>query len=293
MVFKTQPESQQAIMHVTFLCMCLSIAAISRASIYEWLVMSRSSEQSFSLWIIPLLSAFLIYERRSVVFAETQFSPVGLMLLAPGLGLYATSLSTHLSLVRFDAIALAILGLLISLAAAFLACYGKSAWREARFSLGFLFFSVPLPRVILEPLVHWLQYGSAAIVNLLFVLLNVPYLRDGLRFYLSDLSIEIAPECSGIRSSFALLVLTVLLSYIALHSTWRRLVLVIAIVPLVLIKNGIRIVTLSLLAIYVDRSFISGTLHRQGGFVFFGLALAAEGVLCWLLQRSELKTKAS
>lgn len=273
--------------------MCLLIAAITWNSIYEWLRMSSSSEQSSSLWIIPLISAFLIYERRSIVFAKARFEPFGLALLALGFGLFAASLSTHLAIVRFDATVLAMLGFLISLAGAFLACYGTDSARKARFPLGFLLFAVPIPQAILQPLVRWLQSGSAAVANLLFRWLSVPHLRDGLRFYLSGLNIEIAPECSGIRSSFALLVLTVLLAYIALHSTWRRLLLVIAVVPLVLIKNGIRIVTLSLLAIYVDHSFITGSLHRHGGFVFFGLALGAEGVLCWLLQRSELRAKPS
>jgi exosortase len=280
-------------MHITFLCIFLLTVAFSWGSLHAWLEMSKSSEQSSTLWIIPLISAFLIYERRRAVFANTQFAPFALVLLSLGIGIYAASFSTRLSLARFDATVLAILGVLVSVAGAFVACYGKEAWREASFPLGFLLFAVPIPQAILEHLVRWLQCGSAAVVNLLFVLLDVPHLRDGLRFYLAGLNIEIAAECSGIRSSFALLVLTVLLSYISLHTAWRRFLLVISVVPLVLVKNGIRIVTLSLLTMYVDRSFISGSLHRHGGFVFFGLALAAERALCWLLQRSELRTETS
>jgi len=84
------------------------------------------------------------------------------------------------------------------------------------------------------------------------------------------------------------MVLTALISYLALRSAWRRLLMLAIVVPLVLVKNGIRIVTICLLTIYVDPSVISGPLHRQGGFVFFGMALVAEGGLCWFLRRSEL-----
>ena len=48
-----------------------------------------------------------------------------------------------------------------------------------------------------------------------------------------------------------------------------------------------------LLSIYVDPGFITGSLHRNGGFVFFGLALAMEGALCWFLQRTEPGPRAS
>ena len=51
--------------------------------------------------------------------------------------------------------------------------------------------------------------------------------------------------------------------------------------------NGIRIVTLSTLAIYADPSFLTGKLHNEGGFVFFLLALAILAPVLWLLQRSE------
>ena len=54
-------------------------------------------------------------------------------------------------------------------------------------------------------------------------------------------------------------------------SIWHILILVA--VPLLIVKNGIRIVTLALLSIYVDPSFLTGSLHHQGGIVFFLVAL--------------------
>ncbi len=39
--------------------------------------------------------------------------------------------------------------------------------------------------------------------------------------------------------------------------------------PLAIVKNGIRIVSLSLLARHVNPSFLTGQLHHEGGFVFF------------------------
>jgi exosortase/archaeosortase family protein len=58
-------------------------------------------------------------------------------------------------------------------------------------------------------------------------------------------------------------------------------------IPLSIIKNGIRITTLTLLAVYVDPSFLTGDLHKKGGFVFFLLALAILFPILLLLQKSE------
>jgi exosortase/archaeosortase family protein len=46
-----------------------------------------------------------------------------------------------------------------------------------------------------------------------------------------------------------------------------------AVLPVAVLKNGIRIVSLTLLAMYVDPGFLTGQLHHEGGIAFFGLAL--------------------
>ena len=50
--------------------------------------------------------------------------------------------------------------------------------------------------------------------------------------------------------------------------------LIVATLPIAILKNAIRIVSLSLLAANVDQGFLTGQLHHEGGFVFFLLALA-------------------
>ena len=65
------------------------------------------------------------------------------------------------------------------------------------------------------------------------------------------------------------------------------LLLVALALPLSILKNGIRITTLTLLSIYVDPGFLTGSLHRDGGFVFFLMALALLAPVLLLLQKSE------
>ena len=68
--------------------------------------------------------------------------------------------------------------------------------------------------------------------------------------------------------------------------------LLLAVVPLAIAKNGLRIFTLSVLAEYVDPAFISSTLHRRGGFVFFGITLLILFALLRALMRRENRARA-
>jgi exosortase/archaeosortase family protein len=58
-------------------------------------------------------------------------------------------------------------------------------------------------------------------------------------------------------------------------------------VPLAVFKNGLRITTLSALAIYVNPQFLYGNLHRHGGIVFFIIGLLPLLFLLAYFQRSE------
>ena len=103
--------------------------------------------------------------------------------------------------------------------------------------------------------------------------------------------IEVAEECSGIRSSIALLVTGLLACHLFLRSGWGKIALILSIVPLALLKNGVRIVTITLLGIYVDPGFMTGYLHQSGGIVFFLFSLAPMAIVLGVIQRFETRNK--
>jgi exosortase/archaeosortase family protein len=70
-----------------------------------------------------------------------------------------------------------------------------------------------------------------------------------------------------------MLMTSLLAGYLMLRSWTRRAALVMIAVPLLMLKNAIRIDTLSLLSIHVDPGIIEGRLHHEGGIVFFALGL--------------------
>jgi exosortase/archaeosortase family protein len=84
-----------------------------------------------------------------------------------------------------------------------------------------------------------------------------------------------------------MLLTSLLAGHAFLERSWHKALLVLAILPITMFKNGIRIVTLSLLAMHVDPGFLTGQLHHEGGIVFFVIGLAMLAPVFAVLRRLE------
>ena len=251
---------------------------------------SLSQNDASHLVLIPFISAALLYMERDKVFAElsTDTSLGGAFLLLCGFVDLASYSSKAAPTFGWQ-----LSGWILALTAFWLSgfafFFGRKALRAAYFPSLFLLLMVPIPGFLLDRIILLLQEGSAWITGVLFDMTGVPVLREGLVFHLPKVSIEVAKECSGIRSSMALLILALLVAHFCLKSFWNRLLFVICGLFMMIVKNGIRIATLTLLAIYVNPDFLFGRLHHQGGVVFFVLALLLLLPLLFFLQRLEAR----
>jgi exosortase len=146
---------------------------------------------------------------------------------------------------------------------------------------------IPIPDSALDKIIYLLQRGSTEIAWLIFKTVQVPVLRQGFVLSVPGVTIEVAKECSSIRSSMALVITCILAAHLYLRTWWKALLFVLLSLPMSVIKNGIRIATLTLLSLHVNPGFLYGDLHYKGGFVFFFLALLALWPILFLLQTSE------
>jgi exosortase len=259
--------------------------------LYDLIRLSLSSEVYSHVLVIPLISAALVYAERDAIFRETGGAPtrkgLGLILFLL-VGLFGAvtawlgaSSSSHASLT------LSIVGFLTLLGFGFWWLYGSRAFRAALFPLLFLLLMLPPPASVFDQVTIWLQWGSADVTDWIFYVTATPVIRDGLIFDLPGVSIEVARECSGIRSSIALGITCLAGSYLFLTRSWARAAFLLAVIPVAMLKNGIRIASLSLLSIHVDPDFLFGRLHHRGGIVFFGVGLGV--LLCVLLGLQRLE----
>jgi len=254
----------------------------------SWLSYSLADEDASHLPIIPLLAVFVVFLERGTIFrnvANDRTIPAALVTCSLVICTIVTWMGK--SWLSVDRLSGYMLGLVLLWLAGFIALFGRSASRKASFSLIFLFLMVPFPQPILDRLIYFLQKGSAEVASILFDLSGVPVLRDGFKFHLAHVSIEVARECSGIRSSMALIILALLVVHFRLDTLWKKLFFIAVGILVMVLKNGIRIFTLTLLASYVDPGFLYGRLHREGGVVFFLLGLLILAPVLWLLERNE------
>ena len=254
------------------------------------LAYASENDDASHIFIIPILAAGVLYLDRERVFRRVSFDELaGSVLVALGAAIAVVTWRGQIGAGTGEQLTLYTLALVILWIAGFALFVGRSALYEGRFALLFLFLTVPLPEFLLSRAIYWLQAGSAAVVAVLFDAVDLPYLRSGFVFHTAHLNIEIAQECSGIRSSMAVLILALLAAHFYLRSGWKQAVFVACSLFVMIIKNGVRIAVLTILAIHVDPSFLFGRLHRDGGVVFFLLGLALLVPILWLLARGERK----
>lgn len=225
--------------------------------------------------LIPIVSSFLIYLERNRIFCcHSSDRKIGAALLLAGAACFALTQLDPRLVSSNDGFSLAMTAVVLAWAGSFALFFGAGALRAATFPFLFLGFMIPIPELLLNRTIFLLQSGSADASGWIFNIWEIPVFRQGFDFALPGVVIRVAEECSGIRSTLALVIVAVLAGHFFLRSFWKTVLLCVLVFPVSIFKNGLRIVTLSTLAAYVNPGFLHGNLHRYGGVVFFVVGLA-------------------
>jgi exosortase C (VPDSG-CTERM-specific) len=259
--------------------------------LYRLVTFALHSELFSYILLIPCVSAYIVWRERLVSSLESRSDwRFGASLLVAGAALLALALAAPtlaISLDLTDELALTTVAFLLSAVGAATSFLGRGWLRQWSFPLGLLLFCVPIPTGAIESIEHLMQHGSAAVAEVLFGIFGTPVFFRDLTFELPGITLRVAPECSGLRSTLVLLIVSVVAGYFFLRSPARRAILAAAVVPLALARNGFRIFTVSELCVRQGPEMIDSYIHRHGGPVFFGLSLVPFFLLVVILQRRE------
>jgi exosortase len=279
--------------HGVFLALNIVLLLMWYAPLSELMSLALKDKLYSHVPLVVLVSGYLIYVKRKNIHGGAHYS------LASGGGFIALSLALFF-IGRAakgiadpnDALSLAILSAVLFWSGSFIACYGTGVARQTWFAMFFLVFIIPIPTIVLDNVVAVLQWGSAHAAHGILMLTGVPFVREGFSFHLPNLSVFVAEECSGIRSSLVFFIISVLSSHLFLRSAGKKMILIASVLPLTILKNSMRITAITLLSAYVDRGFLTGPLHTSGGILFFAVALTLWMPILWLLRRQEKKQAA-
>jgi exosortase len=247
----------------------------------------ENGEYTYLLLILPVILCFICVDwktLRPVIRPSVRWGV--LMLCMAGMIALLARWQT-IWMISDVQLSIKMLGLVTWWIGSFVFCFGTKAARLLLFPLCFLFWMVPLPSFALNEVVKCLQQGSAFFAHVLFTAAGVPVAQNGLMLSIPGLTVEVAKECSSIRSSLMLLATTMVLAQLLLCSPWRKALVIALAGPLSVAKNGLRIFTIAMLGTKVDPAFLTGRLHHNGGIVFFVIALCVIFSLLWILSRAE------
>jgi len=241
----------------------LLYASVLKLLVYQWYIDPDYSHG----FLVPVLSAFLIWQRRDPLrLIPRQPSPWGMVIVAGSMGLlFLGSLGAELSMARLSMLG-TICGLIVYFA-------GSKFLRAMAFPLAFLLFAIPIPVVVYNSIVFPLQFiASRFAVRSLEIINLFPVMREGNVLVLPQMRLEVVEACSGIRSLMSLLALAAGYGYLVERSIPVRCFMIIAMVPLAIISNGTRVMITAIMANYIGPKAAEGFMHEFSGWVIFVVA---------------------
>ena len=224
-------------------------------------------DMSFA-WFVPVFSLYVAWrERDKIVKSVGSPSWVGAIATLPFL--FAGFLGVRGIQVRLEMLAFA--GLLVAVPWAF---FGRKTAEALLFPAAFLLFCIPLSSFLDVVTVH-LRLFATGTAEAILNGMGAGIARTGTMLSAADgsFAIDVAEPCSGLRSIFALMALTAGYAYFTQPTWTRRAILFSLSVPLAVIGNVARILSIVLVGTCASKDFAVGFYHDYSGYVVFMVAI--------------------
>lgn len=261
-----------------FLIFLVVVALCFSWALKDWLRLAFADSLYSHLPLLPLVVAWLVWlrreELRSLTVKPAPVPAVGLALAGALVG--ALSFLGHVpgpSAPPDDVVFWELLGACLLIVAGVCWFFGIGFLKRCWLPVLLLVFVLPFPHRVFLGLQTLLQTASAEVSYWVLSLTGTPVFRQDFTFLLPGFTFNVAPECSGIRSTVVLLITSLVAGGLFLKAPWRQAVLAAIVVPLGVLRNTLRIVTIATLCVHVDPSYIDSPIHHQGGPLFFLISL--------------------
>ncbi len=235
----------------------------------------RAPEEDMDFaWFVPLFSLYILWSQRdklldALTSKESRPSWTGLLLCLPCIAL--ALLGARGLQLRFEQ--LGFIGLLIFLPWAF---YGRRAASVMLFPALYLCFTIPVSALVEMFTLHLRLLASGTALAVLNGI-GIDAVREGTAIMSQGahpFNIDVAEPCSGLRSLMALMALTAAYAWFNQPTWTRRILLFATSVPLAILGNITRILTICIVAVCANSDFALGFYHDYSGYIVFIVAIA-------------------
>src|SRR5262249_52983554 len=158
--------------------------------------------------LVPFVFGYLIYLRRNELPGKysSSFGLAVILVLGAAAALVTAVTWGAKNLSQNDYFSLMMVVFFFFFLARWVFFFGREWMCATAFPFFFLIFMVPMPDGMANTLETALQLASTEAANWFFSISGTPFLRDGTRFQLPNILIQVGQECSGIRSSWVLII---------------------------------------------------------------------------------------
>jgi exosortase B len=220
--------------------------------------------------LIIAASFWLVWQSRKTLKA-TRLSP------APILGWISLLFGLLLMFLARtqDVLTVEVLSVIPVITGCILLSAGWPMLRVLAFPVGFLFFAVPAPDWMIDALTVPLKVFISDMVTRVLYAAGYPVAQNGVMIMIGSYQLLVKDACSGMNSIFALSAIGVFYAYaFRWEQKIRSALLLLAIVPITVLANFIRVFALVLIAYYGGVDRLDGVLHDLTGIGLFIVAVA-------------------
>jgi exosortase len=246
---------------------------IWRDLIADWI---HDSNYSHGFLIIPIVVYLIYRQRHELVFPAIPGKQGFLILIAGCIGLIFGVAASEYFTTRF--------GLVLMIAGISFYYLGAANFRKIWFAFFMMLFMIPIPAVIYHSATLPMQLFATKVTHSILGTLGVPNIRQGNIIYLPNYALEVAEACSGLRSLATLMALGALYGYLTLPGKVRPVILFLAMIPIAVATNIIRLMFTAVAAYAISTKFAEDFLHELSGLIVFISALIMMFILGAILK---------
>ena len=220
-------------------------------------------------WYVPVFSLYVVWtERRKIIESVGESSGWGLPFVV--LFAFAGLLGVRGTQVRLEIVGF--VGMLIGLV---WTMFGAKTMRQILFPALFLLFCMPLHSYLDLVTIH-LRLLAVSFADGVLHGCGVEVVREGTMLFSpsGSFAIDVAEPCSGLRSLFAMMALTAGYAYFTQPTWLRRGLLFVLAIPIAVVGNAVRILSIVAIAATCSPDFATGFYHDYSGYVVFLVAVA-------------------
>ena len=249
---------------VLFCAISLTVAAFF--PYLQSLVGAWNSEEYGHGYFIPVLSFLIGWNILAEKKPVTRPSWAGIIVIIIGF-----SFLTLAELSAFEPPAH--YGLILCIAGLFLSFFGVQYTKAIAFPLIYLFFCIPLPRLIQVSLSSEMQLMSSTLGVVILQTLGVSVFQEGNIIDLGHQKLQVVEACNGLRYLFPFMSLSFLVAFLFQGSLWKRAIIFLSSVPITIFMNSARIAWVGILVNWKGPSMAEGIVHDLQGWTVFAACL--------------------